>query len=54
MDQYADVVAELETDVVEVEHSVFSPQRTRDAERIDVLKREMLECAGRWTRCASR
>jgi magnesium transporter len=43
VDQYADVVAELENDVVEVEHSVFSSQRSRDAERIYVLKREMLE-----------
>jgi len=43
VDQYADVVADLENDVVEVEHSVFSPQRTRDAERIYVLKRELLE-----------
>jgi magnesium transporter len=43
VDQYADVVADLETDVVEVERSVFSPERTQDADRIYVLKRELLE-----------
>jgi len=42
-DSYQDVAAELETDVDEVEASVFSPQRTDDAARIYVLKREIGE-----------
>ena len=43
VDRYEDVAAELETDVQEVESSVFSPQRTSDSTRIYRLKRETLE-----------
>lgn len=43
VDAYADVAAELEVDVEEVERSVFSEERTRDSERIYRLKREVLE-----------
>ncbi len=43
VDGYEAVVAELEVDVDEVEQSVFSAERTRDAERIYVLKRELGE-----------
>jgi len=43
VDQYEVVAAELETDVEEVEGSVFSPNRSRDSERIYRLKRETLE-----------
>lgn len=40
---YEDVVSELEVDVDEVELSVFSQGRSRDAERIYLLKREVSE-----------
>jgi magnesium transporter len=43
VDRYEDVAAELEIDVDEVEESVFSPGRTRDSQRIYVLKREVAE-----------
>ncbi|WP_148572358.1 magnesium and cobalt transport protein CorA [Nocardioides caldifontis] len=43
VDGYEEVAAELETDVDEVEASVFSPQRTQDSQRIYVLKREIAE-----------
>jgi magnesium transporter len=43
VDRYEEVAAELETDVEEVEKSVFSPDRTHDSERIYRLKRETLE-----------
>ncbi len=43
VDGYELVAAELETDVEEVEKSVFSPDRTHDSERIYGLKRETLE-----------
>ena len=43
VDQYEAVARELETDVEEVESSVFSPQRTNDSTRIYRLKRETLE-----------
>lgn len=43
IDAYTDVTAELEVDVEEVERSVFSEERTRDSERIYLLKREVLE-----------
>jgi magnesium transporter len=43
VDGYEHVAAELETDVDEVEESVFSPGRSRDSRRIYVLKRELLE-----------
>ncbi|MFY0405397.1 magnesium/cobalt transporter CorA [Solicola sp. PLA-1-18] len=44
VDQYEAVADELQTDVEEVEASVFSDGRTRDSDRIYALKREMLEC----------
>jgi len=43
VDTYGDVAAELEVDVDEVETSVFSEERTNDAARIYVLKRELAE-----------
>ncbi len=43
VDRYTEVAAALETDVDEVEASVFSDARTRDSERIYRLKRELLE-----------
>ena len=43
VDGYEDVAGELEIDVDEVEESVFSPGRTRDSQRIYVLKREVAE-----------
>lgn len=43
VDGYTDVVAELQTDVDEVETSVFSDSRTSDANRIYILKRELSE-----------
>jgi magnesium transporter len=43
VDEYEVVASELQEDVDEVERSVFSPQRTSDAERIYTLKRELLE-----------
>jgi magnesium transporter len=43
VDHYEDVAAELETDVQEVEASVFSAQRSSDSTRIYRLKRETLE-----------
>jgi magnesium transporter len=43
VDAYEVVAGELETDVDEVETSVFSPERTHDSQRIYVLKRELAE-----------
>ncbi len=43
VDSYEVVAEELAKDVDEVEESVFSPERTRDANRIYVLKRELGE-----------
>ncbi|MGH3496777.1 MAG: magnesium/cobalt transporter CorA [Nocardioidaceae bacterium] len=43
VDRYSDVTEGLENDVAEVEQSVFSDERTRDAERIYRLKREAME-----------
>ncbi len=43
VDAYADVVDALQTDVDEVEESIFSPLRTYDAQRIYTLKREVAE-----------
>ena len=43
VDEYEEVAAELETDVQEVEASVFSAVRTSDSSRIYRLKRETLE-----------
>ncbi len=43
VDSYEEVARALETDVDEVEESVFSPVRTQDSKRIYVLKRELAE-----------
>ena len=43
VDDYEEVAASLQEDVDEVESSVFSPDRTDDASRIYVLKREVAE-----------
>jgi magnesium transporter len=43
VDGYEAVAEQVEIDVDEVESSVFSPERTSDAERIYLLKREVLE-----------
>ncbi len=43
VDDYETVAESVEIDVDEVENSVFSPDRTSDAERIYKLKREVLE-----------
>jgi len=43
VDGYEIVAGSVEVDVDQVEASVFSPQRTSDAERIYTLKREVLE-----------
>ncbi|MGN6250214.1 MAG: magnesium/cobalt transporter CorA [Marmoricola sp.] len=43
VDRYEEVAQSLVEDVDEVEESVFSPDRTKDAERIYVLKRELAE-----------
>ena len=43
VDDYESVAEQVEMDVDEVESSVFSPERTSDAERIYRLKREVLE-----------
>ncbi|MFK4085042.1 magnesium/cobalt transporter CorA [Kribbella sp. NPDC020789] len=43
VDGYEEVADQVEIDVDEVESSVFSPERTSDAERIYTLKREVLE-----------
>jgi magnesium transporter len=43
VDGYELVAEAVEVDVDEVEGSVFSPERTSDAERIYLLKREVLE-----------
>jgi magnesium transporter len=43
VDAYEEVAAELETDVDEIELSVFSESRTRDSRRIYHLKREVAE-----------
>ncbi|MCX6401045.1 MAG: magnesium/cobalt transporter CorA [Propionibacteriales bacterium] len=43
VDGYTGVVSELQTDVDEVETSVFSDSRTSDANRIYILKRELSE-----------
>jgi magnesium transporter len=43
VDGYLAVLTELQTDVDEVETSVFSPQRTNDSIRIYTLKREIAE-----------
>jgi magnesium transporter len=43
VDGYTAVVDELQTDVDEIEASVFSPERTNDSQRIYTLKREIAE-----------
>jgi magnesium transporter len=43
IDDYLEVVAEFESDVDEVETSVFSRQGQRDVERVYQLKRELIE-----------
>jgi magnesium transporter len=43
VDDYETVAESVELDVDEIESSVFSPERTSDAERIYKLKREVLE-----------
>ncbi|MGH3356662.1 MAG: magnesium/cobalt transporter CorA [Nocardioidaceae bacterium] len=43
VDEYETVAAALEVDVDEIEHSVFSTERTSDAQRIYTLKREVQE-----------
>ncbi|MBA3719953.1 MAG: magnesium/cobalt transporter CorA [Nocardioidaceae bacterium] len=43
VDRYADVATELQLDVDQLEHSVFSDERTPDTERIYRLKREVQE-----------
>ncbi len=43
VDGYENVAGELDTDVDEVEASVFSTRRTHDSQRIYVLKREIAE-----------
>ncbi|MEQ6899704.1 magnesium and cobalt transport protein CorA [Nocardioides sp. YIM 152588] len=43
VDAYTAVVADLQTDVDEVETSVFSDRRTKDSGRIYTLKRELAE-----------
>ncbi len=43
VDRYEEVAEELQEDVDEVEQSVFSTERTNDAARIYVLKRELAE-----------
>ena len=43
VDGYDEVAEAVEVDVDEIESSVFSPERTSDAERIYTLKREVLE-----------
>jgi magnesium transporter len=43
VDDYEPVVHALEADIAEVEHEVFSPQRSNLAERIYALEREVLE-----------
>ncbi len=43
VDRYEEVAGSLQEDVDEVEESVFSTERTKDAARIYVLKRELAE-----------
>ncbi len=43
VDEYEYVGSELETDVAEVEESIFAPTRSNDSERIYALKRELAE-----------
>ena len=43
VDRYEEVAVSLQEDVDEVEQSVFSTERTNDAERIYILKRELAE-----------
>jgi magnesium transporter len=43
VDHYEPIVHELEVDIGEVEHEVFSPERTNPAARIYKLEREVIE-----------
>jgi magnesium transporter len=43
VDEYERVADAVEEDIAEIEHSVFSPERTSDARRIYFLKREVQE-----------
>ena len=43
VDDYEPVVQAVEADIQEVEHEVFSPDRSNPAERIYTLEREVLE-----------
>jgi magnesium transporter len=43
VDDYEPIVHELESDISEVEHEVFSPDRSNPGERIYALEREVLE-----------
>ena len=43
VDDYEPVVAAVEADIQEVEHEVFSPERSNPAERIYALEREVLD-----------
>jgi magnesium transporter len=43
VDDYEPVIAAVETDIQEVEHEVFSPDRTNPAERIYTMEREVLD-----------
>ncbi|GAB3431449.1 magnesium and cobalt transport protein CorA [Flindersiella endophytica] len=44
VDEYAEIAAELEIDVDDIEQSVFSSERTSDAQSIYRLKRQVLLC----------
>ena len=43
VDDYEPVVQSVETDIQEVEHDMFSPERTNPAERIYTMEREVLD-----------
>jgi magnesium transporter len=43
VDDYEPVVQMVETDIQEVEHDMFSPERTNPAERIYTMEREVLD-----------
>jgi magnesium transporter len=43
VDDYEPVVAAVEADIQEVEHEVFSPRRSNQAERIYTMEREVLD-----------
>ena len=43
VDDYEPVMQAVETDIQEVEHDMFSPERTNPAERIYTMEREVLD-----------